>query len=141
MLFGEAVVIKQNYPHGLIYSTVFQMFMHTDPRGEDLSHRSGQATARELETFHGLVLSIKPMPGGTTAGALSLLLPTAILYLARCIWTVGLSCDAGPCSCMYFVFFTRVTCATLTPSSHGTEFIGLQIAFSLTQSLACKSRS
>lgn len=48
-LFWEGA-IKQNCPQGLIYSTVFQMFVQTDLKGEDLSHRSGQATTREQET-------------------------------------------------------------------------------------------
>lgn len=33
-LFWEAVIIKQNYSQGLIYSTVFQMFIQTDLRAK-----------------------------------------------------------------------------------------------------------
>lgn len=58
---------------------------------------------RQLGRLRGLLLSIKPMPGGTPAGVIALLLAIAVLYLAR--YTMGLSCDAGPRSYMFFVFF------------------------------------
>lgn len=32
--FGEVVIIKQNYSQGLMYSTVFQMFIQTDLRAK-----------------------------------------------------------------------------------------------------------
>lgn len=73
--------------------------------------------------LHGLGLPIKPMPGGTAAGVIALLLAIAVLSQAH--YSVGLSCDAGLHSYMYFVFFIWATCATSTPSSHGVGFYWL----------------